>query len=59
MANITVELEVGDIVSLNSGGPDMTVSGIVDDNISCSYFSYGDEDYKRDIFKSDMLSISE
>jgi len=31
MANVTVEMEVGDVVSLNSGGPDMTIREIDDD----------------------------
>ena len=28
MANVTVEFEVGDVVSLISGGPDMTIRAI-------------------------------
>jgi uncharacterized protein YodC (DUF2158 family) len=38
MANIMVEFEVGDVVSLNSGGPNMTVSEIDGDNVLCQWF---------------------
>jgi uncharacterized protein YodC (DUF2158 family) len=59
MANVTVEFEVGDVVSLNSGGPDMTVGSIDGDNVSCTYFSYADEKYKTATFNIDMLDIEE
>ena len=33
MANITIDFEVGDIVSLNSGSPEMTITKIREDGI--------------------------
>jgi uncharacterized protein YodC (DUF2158 family) len=40
MANITVEFEVGDVVSLISGGPEMTISKIDEDKglITATWF---------------------
>jgi uncharacterized protein YodC (DUF2158 family) len=61
MANVTVEFEIGDVVSLVSGGPNMTVSGFDDDTdlVECTYFSYGDEDFKVATFNKAMLVIEE
>lgn len=33
-----VDLKVGDVVRLKSGGPSMTISSIVKDQVKCSWF---------------------
>ena len=40
------ELEVGDVVMLASGGPYMTVVGLDDNDVSCTWFN--DEDHVGD-----------
>ena len=66
MANITVEFEVGDVVSLVSGGPEMTVSAIDEEKVTvtATWFEMtGDGnwvgDLKRDIFNAATLLVEE
>ena len=35
----SLELKIGDVVKLKSGGPNMTVQILNGNNISCSYFT--------------------
>jgi uncharacterized protein YodC (DUF2158 family) len=37
-----MEFKVGDVVKLKSGGPEMTVSEVDDDEIECVWFPQGD-----------------
>jgi len=42
-------LKVGDIVRLNSGGPDMTVTGFLKDKALCAWFAYDEDDADSDL----------
>jgi uncharacterized protein YodC (DUF2158 family) len=57
MANITVEFEVGDVVSLNSDGPSMTVNSVKDDDIDCIWFS--GFDVCRNTFLKQTLTLED
>jgi len=58
MANVTVEFVIGDIVSLASGGPDMTVGTIEGDKITCYWFDHGLA-VNSFVFQNEMLVIEE
>lgn len=55
MANEKLVLEIGDVVQLKSGGPQMTVEGVSSDKsrVSCIWFS--DESVKKDGFQTQSL----
>lgn len=48
MSHETLEsFEIGDIVSLKSGGPDMTISGKEDGYIQCTYWNTMDKKFSE------------
>lgn len=49
------DLKVGDVVTLKSGGPKMTVSDKEGDDFFCIWFD-GDQK-KRDVFPKDTIKI--
>jgi uncharacterized protein YodC (DUF2158 family) len=45
----------GDVVRLKSGGPDMTVSLKLGEDVNCVWFASGDTDVHRYTFEAEML----
>jgi uncharacterized protein YodC (DUF2158 family) len=50
---MSAPFQIGDVVELKSGGPDMTVESIEDLKASCVWFDKGD--MKRALFPSNTL----
>jgi uncharacterized protein YodC (DUF2158 family) len=50
------EIEPGDVVTLKSGGPEMTVEGLGSDGVECSWFATGGQ-LKRNTFKTGALAF--
>ena len=48
------EVETGDIVQLVSGGPKMTVLGVVKGSVKCGWFTKGGE-YQQQAFAPNLL----
>ena len=52
------EIAVGQLVSLKSGGPVMTVSGIENGSVTCQWFGDGDE-IQTSSFGAELLDLVE
>lgn len=50
------KLKIGDVVILNSGGPEMTIVAEINDNWQCAWFTLDDE-VKDAIFSTAALML--
>ncbi len=54
-----MNLKIGDVVALKSGGPDMTVENVDEQgNVTCTWFDK-DGNRKKETFKEEMLEKCE